>query len=192
MSLRAAHGRAKNLGALLVVENVPVSELPRGVQASLQAESRGEREANGRFAPGASTAQSRGGKARREKTRLADKLGLAKLSEDAAFAPYLRAAEAFKRTQVNTLAVNVGAGYCGPAPASMVASASLQLAASRYFFDLAAESGDPDLAIKASRLSDASRQSLLTAHDLCAREAQGRPRESDLDRLRRLAAENRK
>jgi hypothetical protein len=57
-----------------------------------------------------------------------------------------------------------------------VASAALALAWSRYFSDVAARTGDAELAVKAVRLGDSSRQALLTAHELCAREAQARPR----------------
>lgn len=191
MALRTAHGNAAKHGALLVVETLPADELPRGVQATTQVESTTERQADGRFRKGTRTAQSQGGKARKGKTRLASKLGLTKLTSDAAFAPYLKAAEDFKRAQVASLARTVGGGYCGPAPSSIVATAALQLAASRHFFDLAAESGDADLAVKASRLGDASRSSLLTAHELCAREALARPQESPRDRILRLAAEAR-
>jgi hypothetical protein len=49
-----------------------------------------------------------------------------------------------------------------------VASASLQLAASRFAFEVL---GDMTLG---SRLADASRQNLLAAHELCAREATAR------------------
>jgi hypothetical protein len=57
-----------------------------------------------------------------------------------------------------------------------VASAALALAWSRYFSDVAAATGDPDLATRAIRLGDSSRQMLLTAHELCAREAEARAR----------------
>jgi hypothetical protein len=60
----------------------------------------------------------------------------------------------------------------------MVSSAALQLAWSRYLADVAAESGDAALAVQASKLADASRQNLLAAHELCAREAQARPRKN--------------
>jgi hypothetical protein len=55
-----------------------------------------------------------------------------------------------------------------------VASAALALAWSRYLSDLAAREGDPELATRAVRMGEASRQSLLTAFELCAREAQAR------------------
>jgi hypothetical protein len=56
----------------------------------------------------------------------------------------------------------------------MVASAALQLAWSRYLSDQAAATGDTELALAASRLADASRNNLLSAHELAAREAVAR------------------
>ncbi|MBI2393174.1 MAG: hypothetical protein HYV09_26550 [Deltaproteobacteria bacterium] len=141
---------------------------------------RGER---GRFARGNGLARV-GGRARAGKTRLADRLGLRRLDDGAAFGPYKAAAVSFRRAQCAELARSVGGGYCGPAPSSLVASAALQLAWSRYLGDLAAETGDPELAMRASRLAADSRQSLLAAHELCAREAAVRPRKSRLDELR--------
>jgi hypothetical protein len=51
----------------------------------------------------------------------------------------------------------------------MIASAALQLAWSRYFSDLAAETGDAEMALAASRLADASGQNLAKAHEYCAK-----------------------
>jgi hypothetical protein len=172
MPLRTAHG--EGAGALVRAERSPVDELPRGVQGPPQASARGERRPNGTFAKGARTAQSAGGRATKGKTKLAAKLGLARLPEDAAFASYKASAATFRRVQCADLARTVGGGVCGPGPSSIVASASLALAWSRYFSDLAAASGDPELALKAVRLGDASRQALLTATELCAREAEAR------------------
>jgi hypothetical protein len=62
-----------------------------------------------------------------------------------------------------------------------VASASLALAWSRYLGDLAAEKGDSELAMKAARLGEVSRQHLLGAHELCAREAKARADAGDVD-----------
>jgi hypothetical protein len=87
---------------------------------------------------------------------------------------YRAAAIGFRRAQTSALAANVGGGYCGPGPSSLVASAALQLAWSRYFSDKAAAGGDLDLVMTASRLADASRQNLLAAHELCAKEALAR------------------
>lgn len=183
MTWRKAHGKAKKHGALVVVETAPADELPAGVQAEPQAEGTAERDAKGRWRKGTRTAQSKGGKARNGKTRLADKLKLAPVTADPAFAPYLKDAEAFKRRHVTDLAQQVGGGYCGPGPSGIIASAALQLAASRYFFDQVAVCPDPDLALKASRLADSAKQALLTAHELCAREAKARPKPSNQERL---------
>jgi hypothetical protein len=92
-----------------------------------------------------------------------------------AFKPYLNQARAFARAQVTNLARSVGGGECGPGAASVVMTASLQLAASRYLFDQAAASGDPELFLKAATLGDKSRGNLQAASDLCAVEALGRP-----------------
>lgn len=172
MALRSAHGNGA--GALLRVETAPVDELPEGVQGPPQAAARHERRPNGTFAKGARSVQAAGGRATAGKTRLAAKLGLSQLPEASDFAPYRRAAATFRRVQCADMARTIGGGVCGPGPSSIVASAALALAWSRYLSDLAARTGDPELAARAVRMGEASRQSLLTAHELCAREAQAR------------------
>lgn len=165
--IRTGHGNGAGVPR---VEVSPVDELPKGVQGEALAEHRAERQADGTFRPGARTAQSAGGSASREMTRLARRLTLGETLSDPRFEPYERAARAFRRAQVTALARNVGGGHCGPAPSSFVASASLQLAGSRFAFEVLG-----DLAL-GSRLANDSRQNLLAAHELCAREAQTRPR----------------
>ena len=157
---------------------LPPDELPDGVQALVHVETGAERRSDGTFAKGASTVQSKGGKARKETTALGSRLGVSMLS-----APDRKRAATFRRVHCATLAATVGGGVCGAGPSSIVASAALQLAASRHFFESA--NGDPDLLKLASQLANDSRQNLLAAHELCAKEAKGRPRESDLDRVRR-------
>ena len=170
MALRSGHGNGAGVPR---VEVLPVDELPVGTPASARLGSPSDRGDRGKFAPGNALA-SVGGKATAGKTRLSARLGLSKLPDGAAFRPYKAAASSFRRAQCAALASNVGGGYCGPAPSSMVASAALQLAWSRYFSDLAGGGGDTALALTASRLADASRQNLLAAHELCAREAASR------------------
>jgi hypothetical protein len=170
MALRNGHGTGAGTPR---IEVLPVDELPMGTPSNAVPPSPRDFDARGKFAVGNALA-SVGGKATAGKTRLSARLGLSKLPEGAAFRPYKAAASSFRRAQCATLASNVGGGYCGPAPSSMVASAALQLAWSRYFSDLAAGSGDPELALTASRLADASRQNLLAGFELCAREAQAR------------------
>jgi hypothetical protein len=129
----------------------------------------------GRFARGNSLA-ALGGRRRQGSTRLATRLGLENLAADPTWSAYRRTAAAFKRAHCAAIARSVGGGVCGPAPSSIVASAALQLAASRYLFDRA----DPGSFAAASRLADASRQNLLAAHELAAREALARPARAEL------------
>jgi hypothetical protein len=147
-------------------------ELPVGTPASSRTESPCDRGAAGKFARGNKLA-ARGGKASAGKSRLASRLALADGTD---LAPYKRAAVSFRRAQCAALAASVGGGYCGPGPSSMVASAALQLMWARFFSDQAATTGDADMALKASKLADASRNNLLSAHELCAKEALARPR----------------
>lgn len=172
MALRTGHGTGRGVPR---VEVLPPDELPVGVPGQAHRETPTDRGTRGTFAHGNRIARE-GGRARAGKTRLASKLGLATLDEGADFKPYKASAVAFRRAQCAELARNVGGGQCGPAPSSLVASAALQLAWSRYLSDLAATTGDPDLALKSAKLADASRQNLLAAHELCAKEAAARPR----------------
>jgi hypothetical protein len=149
--------------------------LPDGVPADARIESPNDRGDGGRFAPGNSLAV-KGGHAKRGKAKLTARLGLARLPDSAPFAAYAKSAATFRRVQCAELARTVGGGVCGPGPSSIIASAALALAWSRHFSDLAATTGDHELAMKAIRLGDQSRQALLTAHELCAREAEARPR----------------
>lgn len=174
MTLRTGHGKGAGQPR---VEVMPADELPLGVPADARDESPADRGARGAFAPGNSLAR-RGGLARKGKTRLAERMSLQALPADSAFRSYKAAAVSFRRAQCAELAKTVGGGVCGPGPSSMVASAALQLAWSRFMSDSAAVSGDAELAVRASKLADASRQNLLAAHELCAREAQARPRKT--------------
>lgn len=166
MTLRKGHGNGAGSPR---IEVLPADELPAGVPAATRAESPTDRGDRGKFARGNSLA-ALGGRSRNGETKLARRLRLADVFADPKFEPYASAARGFRRAQVGALARNVGGGYCGPAPASIIASASLQLAASRYAFEVL---GDMALG---SRLANDSRQNLLAAHELCAREAAGRPK----------------
>jgi len=166
MALRTGHGAGAGVPR---IEVLPVDELPAGVQAPQQAPSTGERKTDGTWTKGARTDQSQGGRSRAGTTRLARRMGLAGVEDDPAFAPYRRAAADFRRAHVMGLARSVGGGRCGPAPASIIASAAWQLAASRFLFDTAR--GDTEKLTAASKLANDSRQNLLAAHELCAKEA---------------------
>ena len=169
MGIRTGHGTGKGQPR---IEVLPPDELPDGIPAPPHAQPTGERTKDGRFKKGARAIQSQGALARKGTTRLSAKLGLADLENDPAFAPYKRAAADFRRTHVTALARSVGGGTCGPAPASVIASAAWQLAASRFLFDNSR--GRADTFKLASQLANDSRQNLLAAHELCAREDKAR------------------
>jgi hypothetical protein len=170
MTLRNGHGAGAGQPR---IEVLPADELPVGVPVPARAASPSDRGACGRFAPGNALARQ-GGRAKRGTSRLTSRLGLSTLPDGDAFAPYRRAAATFRRVQCAELARTVGGGVCGPGPSSVVASAALALAWSRYLSDLAATTGDPELAMRSARLGETSRQHLLAAHELCAREAASR------------------
>jgi hypothetical protein len=173
MALRSGHGAGAGSPR---IEVLPPDELPKGLPGNADALSRTASTERGRFAPG-NRRSVLGGRAKRGKSRLTARLGLAALPDESAFAPYLRSAATFRRVQCAALASCVGGGMCGPAPSSVVASAALALAWSRFFSDEAARKGDPELAMRSARLGETSRQHLLAAHELCAREAKARPQQ---------------
>ena len=179
MTLRKGHGNGAGSPR---IEVLPPDELPSGEPGPSRAAVPSDRGESGRFAPCNSLAAV-AGRANAGKTRLASRLGLAVLPDASAFRPYKAAASSFRRVQCAELARSVGGGVCGPSPSSLVASAALQLAWSRYLSDVAATTGDAEMALRASRLADASRQSLLAAHELCAREADSRGRYAKRDPL---------
>ena len=186
MSWRTAHGSGGS--ALVRVETSPADELPVGLPADAGEVSRADHGHAGRFA-GGNKVSARGGRAKAGKTKLAVRIGLSKLAEGSDFGPYKRSAVGFRKAHCGELARLVGGGVCGPGPSSIVATAALALAWSRYLSDRAQASGDADLAGKAIRFGDQSRQMLLTAHELCAREAvarkAARPEEDVMDRITR-------
>jgi hypothetical protein len=173
MVLRKGHGKGAGVPR---IEVPPVDELPEGVPAPEQppplAPTGPERDAAGHFLPGARSAQSRGGRALAGLSKLARTIGATDAETSAAFKPYQRLAVAFRKSHVQSLAQTVGGGLCGAAPASMVESAALQLAASRFLFDTA--DGDSKKLKLASQLANDSRQNLLAAYELCAKEALAR------------------
>jgi hypothetical protein len=170
MTLRNGHGEGRGRPH---VEVLPVDELPAGVPGPARPANARDRGPGGRFLPGNALAAV-GGTAKRGQARLVARLGLSTLPAGSAFGPYRRAAATFRRVQCSELARTVGGGTCGPGPSSIVASAALALAWSRYLSDLAAQTGDHELALRSAKLGETHRQHLLAAHELCAREALAR------------------
>jgi hypothetical protein len=174
MAYRSGHG---NGGGVPRIEVLPVDEQPDGVPAPKRQPCAAltgplRRGADGRFADreAAREAGRRGAAAKASKRaeranapRIAQGLGLRDVTAEE-LAPYLGDAHALVEHEVARLAATVGGGTCGAGPASIVGSAALQLAGSRCAF----ARGD---VATGSRLANDSRQNLLAAHELCAREA---------------------
>lgn len=173
MALRTGHG---NGAGSLRVEVLPADELPEGVPGPARAVA--DRNGHGEFAPGAGTSEiaRRGGLAAAESRQLARLLGLWQPPDGHAYAPYTRLAREWRDDHMRELAATVGGGRIGPGPASVISTAALQMAASRWLSDRGAETGDAKLLLEAAKLGDSSRQNLLAAHELAAREASSRPK----------------
>lgn len=175
MTLRTGHGNGKGSPR---IEVLPPDELPPPVAAPEVAPSTPLVFRPGHKIADKATAQamgSKGGKANARKVRLIDSLGLAIIAEDSTFGPYRNAAEEFVKHHLAELARLAG-GSVGSGPSTMVASAGLQLAASRWAFDRGGAAGDPAMLKLGSQLADASRQNLMAAYEMAQREAQARPR----------------
>jgi hypothetical protein len=171
VTLRNGHGTGAGVPR---VEVLPADEQPAGVPAP--ARPAALRDNAGRFQAGAGTSElaREGARAAHESRQLAALLGLWTPPDDHAFAPYARLAREWRDAHMATLSATVAGGSVGPGPASIVSTAALQMAASRWLFDRGAEAGDARMLTDASRLGDASRQGLLAAHELAAREAAAR------------------
>jgi hypothetical protein len=179
MAYRKAHGNAAKGGKLAVIETSPPDELPDGVPG----ESRpvATRDEQGRFLPGSGTAEAArlAGLAAGEARKLRRLLGLVDLPEDAPTLRYLHLATELRDEHAKELAGSVGGGRLSPGVMSVISSAALAFGASRYLYDQALQSGDPDMFGKAAGLAEKSRLSLLQAHEMAAREAQARPRRNE-------------
>jgi hypothetical protein len=153
------------------VEAPRPDELPRAVPAPARpAEGR---DRSGKFTPGSGTSElaRKGARARHESRQLAQLLGLWQAPEGHPFAPYARLARDWRDAHIAALAANVGGGEVDPGAASVVSTAALELAASRWLFDQGAQGGDAKMLLDAARLGDASRQNILAAFELAAKAA---------------------
>lgn len=189
MTLRSGHGTGAGQPR---VEVLPADEQPAPVPA---APVNIARRSDGTLADSESAKAlgKRGGLARARRASMLAGLGIKRPPEGSPMAPYVRAAEEWLTEHMSALASTAG-GHVGPGPASIVASAAMQLAMSRYLADQGIESGDGDMLKKASALANDSRQNLLAAYELAVREAEARDADGDdlaarqADFQRRLAS----
>ena len=172
MSLRSGHGNGRGRPHVeIVADEMPKPLAPVAAPPDVTLTFRQD----GKIADSATASElgRRGGLAKARRVRLVDSLGLAKLTADSAFLPYRGAAEEFVSHHLTELARSAG-GAVGPAPSTMVASAALQLAGSRYAWDKFATTADASWMKLGSQLSTDSRQNLLAAYELAVREGEAR------------------
>ncbi|HMA97095.1 MAG TPA: hypothetical protein VKP30_30635 [Polyangiaceae bacterium] len=173
MALRTGHGTGAGVPR---VEVLPVDELPEGTPAPAGADSRLAATERGKFTAG-NRRSVLGGKATAGQCRLAKRLHLGESFSDPRFTYYARSAKVWRNAQLRQLSATVGGGFVGPGPSSVIASAALQLAASRFAFEVL---GD---LVLGSKLANDSRQNLLAAHELTAKEAAARPKRDPISTL---------
>lgn len=169
MTLRKGHGTGAGEPR---IEVLPPNELPAPLPAPPDPVAR-RRNGTVDGSEAAKLLGARGGAAKASRARLVSSLGLTKLAADSAFAAYRDAGDQFVTQHLAELA-RVSGGEVGPGPASIVTSAAVQLAASRFWSDRAAAACDPSLWALASSLANASRQNLLAAYELGVREGEAR------------------
>lgn len=105
----------------------------------------------------------KGGHAKANKRKLMDSLGLLRLDRESSFGPYRDAADAWLRAALSECHKAFD-GVDGAA-STMLASAALQLAASRWAFALGASCADVEIVKVASLLANHSRANHLAAID---------------------------
>lgn len=152
-----------------------VDELPAGVPAPTRPAAERDEAGRLRAGPGTTELARAAARALHEGRQLAQLAGLWEAPEGHAYQPYARLAREWRDAHMAQLSATVGGGRIGPGPASVVSSAAMQMAASRWLYDLGAQHGDSKAMLDASRLADASRANVLSAHELAAKEAQARP-----------------
>ena len=179
MALRSAHGTKRKLGDFVAVETLPADELPAGIPAPVAPpDPEPQRKRNGHLVPGPGTSAMgrRGAEAAHHQRQMGRLMGLWKPPDDHEYAPYAKLARQWRDAHMAQLAQNVGGGVIGAGVASIISTAALQLGASRWLHDVGARARNVKAITEASRLADSSRQNLLAAHELAAREAASRPR----------------
>jgi hypothetical protein len=183
MALRTGHGNGAGVPR---IEVLPADEQPVGVPApsgeARPAEPAGARRSNGTVADRSLARElgARGGRKRAEMARQLRALrGLGLHGEPPeALRPYLVDADEYAVAEVARLARECGGGTCPQNAAALVQQAALAMAGSRAAY----AAGDT---VTGARLGAEVRSSLLGARELTVKEAQSRPRESGLNRLRR-------
>lgn len=125
----------------------------------------------------------RGGQVRAKSVRLARSLGVDNVVASPAFKKFQKQADQFRKYTCAELARESG-GEIGAAASSMVATASLQLALSRFYLERFQTTGDAIDAKMSSDFGDKSARNLLCGREYAVRSAQTRPGINVLDAIR--------
>jgi hypothetical protein len=172
MALRTAHGRAKQLGAVVVVETLPADELP---SASGSDPARRDRDDAGRFLPG-----NRLAKAAKFRAGRHGRLAALEAQGDPAWLAADRWGKQWAAHRRTELAVAHG-GELSAEVSAIVEDAGQAMADARYCRARAAavEASDPAraerLRTEARQLRIEARGHRLAAWEIAAKEAQARP-----------------
>lgn len=173
MAKRKAHGDAAKRGNLVVIEGLPVDELPCGIPAPPSPVPLRNSAGQLMASPGTTELARIAGLAAGEARLLERMMGFAQLPEDGPMRLYLKLAHQVRDSELDNLRDNVGGGSVPPGAASMVATAALELAASRYLYDRWLTTGDDAAMREAGTHADRSKQTLLAAHELTVKQAKG-------------------
>jgi len=170
MSTRRAHGKGAETRTVRT-ETRPLDEIPRP-NVDDTADGLALRARRGRpFAPGNTAAKGR-------KPALASAAGIPLDAHDPNYKRALRQARRYRARRVAELAVQhggtVSAGVC-----SLLTSAALDMAASRYLAMMAAKHANAKLMVLSSKLSASARLHELGAVDLAQHEAAARAKDGD-------------
>jgi hypothetical protein len=168
MTWRKAHGRAADLGRLLVSETPPADELP---DAQPGDPGRTGRDASGRFAPG-----NPWGRLAATAVRVTARGVLAELESqaDPVWAKCRRWGRLGASRRIHELCILFG-GDLSSEVCALVNDAWAARADARYLRARAAATGDTDLTRAASTHEASARQSGRDAWELASREAKARP-----------------
>jgi hypothetical protein len=194
VSLRSRHGKSARHGVGPVIESTPLAELPDPVQAIEVAEARAERTALGTWQKGSRTAQSKGGQARRRWGTLARECTELAKRVHPEIQPDMKDAKKFFVATCGYLGAHVAGGApLGPLEQSYVQRAAVYRAVERallrlglgslFFMKTLAkvdrENGEkPEVNTKllalAEKMGKASKDNLLAAWEICARQGGAR------------------
>lgn len=178
MALRSAHGTAATLGAAAVLETLPADELPDGMPAHADDESRTAAEERGRFKKG-NRRSVMGGRARKGKPRLVERVSLTAPGVELPTAPYHAAAKGFAAETRRTLARYVGGGQLDAHTGYLVTAAARAAKWAAYFSDLAERLPEGtkeqrDTVTAALNADEKASSHLRNAHEYAARMATAR------------------